>query len=190
MGHERSTSSGWQSVYRGSIFEMQQNDKGWERAVRAPGVRIIIDDEESGKILLTREYREELGGYDYRLPGGKVFDSLSEYLDFQANDGDIESAATEKVKQESIEESGYEISNPELITRSVNGATVGWDLFVFATKDFRRHENGQRLERGEQIETDNWFAYDEIIEMLRRGDMQEGRIAFELWRYISNITGD
>jgi DNA-binding NarL/FixJ family response regulator len=53
--------------------------KMFEFARRAPGVRMIISAQDgSGKILLTREYRPSLERYDYRLPGGKVFDSLQE----------------------------------------------------------------------------------------------------------------
>jgi hypothetical protein len=42
-------------------------------------VRIIIQNEEK-KILLTKEFRYELDAYDWRLPGGKVVDTLDEYL--------------------------------------------------------------------------------------------------------------
>ena len=61
---------GWHTAFAGMMFDVQHNDKGWERVVRAPGVRIIFDDQNSGTILLTREFRHELDGYDYRLPGG------------------------------------------------------------------------------------------------------------------------
>ena len=33
----------------------------------------------SSFIQLSKEFRSELNGYDYRLPGGKVFDTLEEY---------------------------------------------------------------------------------------------------------------
>jgi 8-oxo-dGTP pyrophosphatase MutT (NUDIX family) len=49
----------------------------FEIARRSPGVRLIICDKD--KILLSKEFRKELKGYDYRLPGGKVFDTLKEY---------------------------------------------------------------------------------------------------------------
>jgi len=49
----------------------------FETARRAPGVRLIIVRD--GQMLITREFRNELDDYDYRLPGGKVFDTLDEY---------------------------------------------------------------------------------------------------------------
>lgn len=54
----------------------------FEKARRAPGVRLIIVKED--KILLTREYRDEIKSFDYRLPGGKVFDKLSDYQKHQS----------------------------------------------------------------------------------------------------------
>jgi len=42
---------------------------------------IIRSLDDPAKILLSREYRSELDRYDYRLPGGKVFDTLAEYHD-------------------------------------------------------------------------------------------------------------
>ena len=116
------------------MFDVQHNDKGWERVVRAPGVRIILDDQNSGKILLTREFRHELDGYDYRLPGGKVFDSRADYQAARAQHIDIIQAATTKAVHEVQEEAGYTIVDPQLIHTSTLGATVKWDLYTFYKK--------------------------------------------------------
>jgi hypothetical protein len=69
-------------VYRGKMFEIV-NWEGkpgvtFEAAVRAPGVRLIIETEKDGlkALLMTKEVRREATGVDFRLPGGKVFDSL------------------------------------------------------------------------------------------------------------------
>src|SRR5690348_11852646 len=68
---------------RGKLFEVvqlpQENGAVLEVDRRAAGVRIIIPNKEDGKILLTREFRRELNNWDWRLPGGKVFDSLEEF---------------------------------------------------------------------------------------------------------------
>lgn len=60
-------------------FEVEVNGKKkmFERARRPPGVRVIVAREVH--ILLSREYRREQGKYDYRLPGGKVMDTISEF---------------------------------------------------------------------------------------------------------------
>lgn len=176
--------SNWQSAYKGSLFTIERNSRGWEKAVRAPGVRLILDDQKAGKILLTREFRSELGDYDYRLPGGKVFDSLAEFQTYAESGKDIVAAAVNKTFQEAREETGYEITNPELVAKSTLGATVEWDLYVFKMTDFQKHEGGQALEEGEDIETDLWFTYEEAREMILSGNMQEERIALALLRYL------
>lgn len=145
---------------------------------------MILDDREAGRILLTREFRPELEDHDYRLPGGKVFDTLEEYSDFSKLGGDVEQKATEKAVSEAKEETGYDISNPKLIAKSVLGATVEWDLFVFAVTDFSKRVSGQELEEGEEIETDLWFSYNEVKKMTLDGSMKEERIALALLRYL------
>lgn len=176
--------SDWQPMYEGKMFSVERNSRGWEKAVRAPGVRLILDDQKAGKILLTREFRRELGDYDYRLPGGKVFDSLAELQAYTESRQDIIEAAVKKAIQEAREETGYKIIDPELVAKSTLGATVEWDLYVFAVTNFQRHEEGQALEEGEDIETDRWFTYQEAREMALDGKMQEGRIALALLRYL------
>jgi ADP-ribose pyrophosphatase len=157
----------------------------FERAVRAPGVRLIIADKENRKVLLTREYRSELNDWDYRLPGGKVFDTLTEYDEFRAVAGDIEQAAVHKAKAEGREEAGVDINALKLFKKSTLGATVEWDLYIFDVLDWQKAENGQELEVGEQIEADNWFGYEEIKNMILSGHMQEERVAFVLLQWLT-----
>ena len=60
-------------VFQGKLIEVvhqlvKVGDKEltWEIARRSPGVRLIICDQD--KILLTKEFRREYDGFDYRLP--------------------------------------------------------------------------------------------------------------------------
>lgn len=175
-------------VFRGKLFEIvqnkQPNGQTFERAVRAPGVRLIIADKPNKKVLLTKEFRGELGAWDYRLPGGKVFDTLAEYDDFKAISGDIEQAAVRKAKGEGSEEAGVDIESLELIKKSTLGATVEWDLWVFDATSWQKSEAGQQLEAGEQIEADNWFTYAEARQMVLGGHMQEERVALILLQWL------
>lgn len=168
-------------VFRGKLFEIKQTTQPggrvFERAVRAPGVRLIIADKAQKRVLLTREFRSELNAWDYRLPGGKVFDSLEEYETFRAKAGDIEQAALHKAKAESREEAGIDVHNLSLYKKSTLGATIEWDLFIFEVVDWQKSENGQALEIGEQIEADNWFDYATARQMALSGQMQEERVA-------------
>lgn len=174
-------------VHRGEIFELvhekQLDGRNFEIARRTPGVRIIFADKEHQKVLLTREFRHELQGWDYRLPGGKVFDSLKDYEAHRESGADILEAALDKAKDEGREEAGINIDNLELCEVSVAGGTVKWDLYVFEATKWRMGD-GQSLEEGEEIETGNWFDYSEAEAMIMSGQMQEGRIALALLRWI------
>lgn len=177
---------------KGKLFELVHLKKGdgrvFEIARRAPGVRLIIHDAANGKILLTKEYRHELAEWDYRLPGGKVFDSLDEYEAHRASGDDIEAAARTKAIEEAKQEAGVEIAELELYKKSVLGATVEWDLFVYATTDWQLSVEGQELEVGEKIEADNWVTYDEARAMILGGSMQEERIALVLLQWLESKT--
>lgn len=180
-------------VYRGKIFEIehttQPDGRIFERAVRAPGVRVIIADQERRKVLLTKEYRHELQAWDYRLPGGKVFDTLEEYDAFRASGGDIMEPATAKAIAESGEEAGIHIKSIQYLKTSTLGATVGWDLLFFEATDWQQAAEGQRLEAGERIETDNWLEYDEARQMIMQGQMQEERVALVLLQWLETQHG-
>jgi len=173
---------------KGKLFELvhlQQDDgRVFEVARRAPGVRIIIHDVDAGRVLLTREYRQELGEWDYRLPGGKVFDSLDEYATFRASGEDIIKVAKTQAINEAQQEAGVEITSLDLYRKSILGATVEWDLYVFETTDWQLKVDGQELEVGEKIEADNWVSYDDARRMALDGSMQEERIALIVLQWL------
>jgi ADP-ribose pyrophosphatase YjhB (NUDIX family) len=171
-----------ESIYAsGKLFELvhltQPDGRVFEVARRAPGVRVIIADKDKKKLLLTREVRRELTTPDYRLPGGKVFDSLAEFETFRASGKNIADAAAAKAKAEAQEEAGIAVKGVELFKRSVVGATVEWDLYVFEATQWYLHEEGQSLEEGEQIEDVGWYDFTEVEQMILEGAMQEERIA-------------
>lgn len=80
--HKNAT-EGEDIVAKGRIFELvqtvQPDGRVFEVARRAPGVRVIIANKAKEQILLTKEFRQELSDWDYRLPGGKVYDTLDDY---------------------------------------------------------------------------------------------------------------
>ena len=133
--------------YQGKIIQVihKPTDVGngkiinFEIARRAPGVRLIFirqDKQGDQEILLSKEFRYELDDYDYRLPGGKVFDKLEEYLAALERDEDIATHAFNAAEREAKEECGLVPHNPKLIKISKNGATVEWDLYYFEISDF------------------------------------------------------
>ncbi|MFZ1258341.1 MAG: NUDIX hydrolase [Candidatus Saccharimonas sp.] len=178
---------------KGKIFELvhvtQDDGRVFEVARRAPGVRVIIEDKLAGKLLLTKEFRHELGTWDYRLPGGKVFDTLSEYEAFRATGDDIVEAAKCKAVAEAREEAGVAVTNIEYIDTSTLGATVEWDLYVFHADGRSDDTTVRELEAGERIEENAWVTYDEAKQMILNGVMQEGRVALTLLQWLSTRDG-
>lgn len=187
---ESQPKSGETVAYSGKIFEIvelgQPDGRVFEVARRAPGVRVIIADKANKKVLLTKEFRKELNAWDYRLPGGKVFDTLDEYEAHRNSGNDILDAAKRKVKAEAAEEAGVTISDVQFIAKSILGATVEWDLYIFEALDWHESEDGQALEAGENIETGQWFTFNEIEKIVLDGTMQEERVALALLRWIKN----
>lgn len=179
-------------VYEGRIVEVvrQKHRVGdevidFETARRAPGVRLIICD--GDELLLTHEYRTEIGGMDYRLPGGKVFDRLEDYQAALDAGDDILAHAEEAVEEECREETGLLPTSIEHYQTAHCGATVDWDLYYFVIEGWEEHSDGQDLEAGEVIET-AWTPVDEVREMCLAGELQEYRSVGVLLRFLATPT--
>lgn len=162
----------------------------FEKYSRPPGTRLIILRD--NKILLNKERRLELvlGGnsdtashVDWRLPGGKVFDSFSEY----------ESHIGQEVPQDKIlagarkelqEEAHLDTEDLVIFDKSVCGSSVEWDLYYVIARDAKEFHLPDHNE-GEEIEDNGWFTFSEIEAMCKRGDIQEGRSVAVLLKFIS-----
>lgn len=176
----------WEIVYKGNLVAVERHSvKGFERAVRPPGVRLILKNPE-GKYLMTREYRHEQDRHDVRLPGGKVFDDLDSYLGVRANSEDLLAAAISAASLEAKQETGTEIANVNLVNKSVCGATVEWDLFYF-TADIKSHGDqeldGDEVLHGIEI---GYYSAEEIMSMIKSGDISEDRSVAVLIRLFSD----
>lgn len=150
---------------------------------RPPGIRGLIVDKNNKKILLSKEYRYELKKWDYRLPGGKVFESLEDYKKALDNNSVYESVI-KTVAKEIKEEVGIKIKDPVLVKLSQAGAGVIWDLYFFEITDFEIIDNGQQLEENEVIDGFEWKSYEDIIKMCINQDINEDRAISVLLTYI------
>lgn len=172
------------SAFHGKIGEIihtkQKDGRIFERYRRAPGTRLIIISPDN-RILVTKEYREETGTIDLRLPGGKVRDTIDQYHALLESHQDIVEAAREAAIKEAREETGLVIRNPELLVKANSGATVEWDLYYFIVRAYDEHPDGQQLEHGEDIDVE-WMAPHELQQAISQGRMNE-------WRSVGVLLG-
>lgn len=188
-------------LYEGDLFEVVHRTKNavfkvgekevfktinYELVQRSPGIRAIIVKED--KILLAYEYRYELNAWDYRLPGGKVYDSI-ERFHYSNKNGEFETDLIKKLKEEVLEEVDIEIKNFHLLNVSHSGLTVNWDLYYYLVDDFITIANDciQKTEY-EYIEP-KWFDFSTAMELCLNGSVSEARSAFEIIRFILKGEG-
>lgn len=164
-----------------------EKTKIFEYAERAPGVRMIIVNKE-GKICITKERRHELNHgawwYDFRLPGGKVVDSLQEYLLLKDQWQDaLFYAAPEPVRIEAGEEVGIIPEKIDFLRISSCGATMRWDLYYFLITSFEFKSSGQDLWWNEDI-TVGRYSSDEVQQMCLKWEISEDRSVAVLLQYL------
>ncbi|MDO8618496.1 MAG: NUDIX hydrolase [Candidatus Daviesbacteria bacterium] len=179
-------------VYKGDLFEVvhQPMQAGkykfvLEIAKRPPGTRLIIVSPDK-KILITREYRPEHKSWDFRLPGGKVVDSLDEYNRLVKQGKDLVKMAAEGAKKEAVEEVGIVVDKLKLFNLSHCGVTIIWDLYYFLVTKYHPHPEGQHLEADENIEL-LWFSFAEAKKICLSNKMREDRSAAILLRYLESV---
>jgi 8-oxo-dGTP pyrophosphatase MutT (NUDIX family) len=183
--------SGFNKVFDGTLVQVLQKvtERGdiHEIARRSPGVRMIILTPDN-KFLIAREKRDYLEKqWDYRLPGGKVVDTLSGYLNLLQNleqgqdNGLLDPTVESAVLKEAKEEVGITIRNPELIHISSSGGTIEWDLWYWLIKDFDRGE--QELEHDEEIEILE-MTPSEVIRLVIDKEFSEDRSRVVLMDYL------
>lgn len=176
-------------VYQGKMFEVVEWEGKpgvtFEAAVRSPGVRTMIECDVDGSkgLLMTRELRREAGGWDYRLPGGKVFDTLNELNAYQSENKDVAEKALQAAMRENREEAGVVGGVYEYVETSKAGASVEWDLYYYVVTG--AEVGAQELEEAEtgDIETVKLSAHD-IFEKLTSREIKEGRSADMLWWWL------
>lgn len=188
-------------LYEGDLFEVVHRTKNavfkvgekevfktinYELVQRSPGIRAIIVRE--NKILLAYEYRYELNAWDYRLPGGKVYDTI-ERFHYSNKNGEFETDLIKKLKEEVLEEVDIKIKSFQLLNVSHSGLTVNWDLYYYLVDDFITITNDciQKTEY-EYIEP-KWFDFSTAMELCLNGSVSEARSAFEIIRFILKGEG-
>lgn len=182
-GEEKITFQGKMIEVVSQVMRIGTKEVVFEKARRSPGVRLLIQSA-SGKILLTKEYRNEVSGWDYRFPGGKVYDSLPEYNHAVTEKKDLQMEAQKAAIKEAGEEVGIEVTDIAHFYTSKCGATVEWDLYYFVVEVPNEITGKQKLESGENIEI-AWLSHQEAMNIALSGEMSEDRSVAVLMLFIS-----
>ncbi len=177
----------WEEAWRGNFFVVERHPtKGWERTVRPPGVRLILHDA-AGNILITEEFRSSLGRKDFRLPGGKVFDTLDPYLAIRSDGSSMHEAVLKAARLEAKQETGVDdIRDLAIYAKSDAGASVEWDLYYLTGTIAARSD--QELEEDEAVHgiAVHFFSPQEVRAMITDGRISEDRTAGILTRYLAS----
>jgi 8-oxo-dGTP pyrophosphatase MutT (NUDIX family) len=157
--------------------------KMFERFVRPPGTRIIaiLDN----KIFLQKEYRPETESFDWRLPGGKVLDTFTEYKKFLSEEIPEElilAAAARELR----EEANLEAKSLSIFKKSSCGALVTWDLFYVVAHDIAEISHAHN--EGEEIAESGWFSFSEIAKLCKTGTIGEDRTVSVLLQFIESSS--
>lgn len=179
-------------IYRGKLFELVHEDfhlssgmKTFEFARRGPGTRILLLASDN-RLLLTREYRRELGGYDVRLPGGKVFDSLAEYEAARSSGKHLQEFAKDAAKRELLEETGYLAEDVDYLGISKCGATIEWDLYFFLCTRWTPPK-GKVLPCEDEDIFVMWEYLSAVKKLCLQGTISEERSALQILRYLKKL---
>lgn len=158
----------------------------YEMIRRPPGVRAIITSND--QILLNREYRYEFNEWDYRLPGGKVFDSFIDY-EKAINNNSIFDCIKNGLSREIFEETGLLAKKFELFYKSILGFTVEWDLYFYIISEFEESTkyNDNNIRKNEFEFIDHcWMDYNKVFDYCVQGKISEERSSNALMRFIIN----
>ncbi len=166
-----SDSTDLDEVFRGRNFVVRQEKvelpgglvELHEHVWRTDGARIVAVDDR-GRVLLTREFRHELGERDWRIPGGKV---------------DPTEDPEQTAGRELQEETGYQAARLKFLWSTTPDSTVRYRRHFFIATDLT--EVGAAHDPGESM-TIHWMSLDEACEKALAGEVREEISALALLR--------
>lgn len=164
----------------------EKEGKTVKYTIRTPGIRLIIPTAHN-TFLMNYEYRGGLQKWDYRLPGGKVYDTLDEFtyvkdeIEYNALDllPDAQKAAVLEAKQE-IGITTH-VDDLELLEITEVGGSTKHDIYYFLVKKYELGD--QELEPDEQIERVE-LTSEEIMEKIYQKEFSEDRSIGPFLRFI------
>ena len=165
-------------VFNSKIFtvseEVATDPDGFEihRAiVRHPGSAVMMAVDDKQRILLVRQFRLPALQDLWELPAGKL---------------DPGEQPLEAAKRELREETGFEGRKwTELCSFWPSPGYVAEKMDIFLAEDLT--EGKQELMDDERIKI-QWFDATEVAEMIRRGEIQDGKTVIGYYRWLDSRT--
>ncbi len=180
--------------YRSRLFVIENYDvlfsdgviKNFQRVERSPGVRTMITCGE--EILVTREWREEIGGWDYRLPGGKMFETIASYKQFLQEHGEtlLPTRAQETAAREVQEETGITLFPSDLSMAQLSkcGSVISWDLYYFQVEIQKQDVAPSVTSSESEIVENVWVSRDDALKLCLQGVVSEDRTSSFLLKFL------
>jgi len=136
--------------------------------VRHPGIAVIAPILDDGRIAIMRQYRYSLDGELWELPAGTL-NGREVNGRMVATESPIECAG-----RELLEETGFEAGRIEpLLDCYTMPGSNDEVIHVFAAHDLTKRE--QSLDVGEVILEVRGFTRDEIMGMIRKGEIRDAK---------------
>ena len=179
---------GYLPVFNGKVGQVFQDEKGSENYQDYPGVSGIIDT--GSGLIIQKEKREYLDKkWDYRLPGGKVADTLLEYLKFLEADDQEGPGTGSLIRNALLKELGQEVGvtfvrygeGVYLYHVSPSSSSVEHDLYYFWIKKFKKVK--AKPEKDEVIHPLE-MPYGNVWELLKDREFSEDRTRAVLYDFL------
>lgn len=140
-------------------------EKTFEYVWRKDGTRTIAINEKN-EILLTKEYRFELQGEDWRIPGGRLNDESEPII--------------EAASREFREETGYAAKNWQFLWSSTPDSTVRYQRHFLLATDLTEGETSHDL--GEESIVVHWIPFEKAVGMAINNEIKEEISALSIIR--------
>lgn len=156
-------------------------ERVFEQYVRPPGVRAITVNEKN-EIFLQHEFRYEKGDFDWRLPGGKVFDSFDDFFPYIGKNIPEEMILNAAVKE--LREEAHLDAKPSYFIKKICGATVQWDLYYVVMQEPTPYQIDYIEKDGHHNKETAWLSLEKVEAMCYSGEINEAQTAIALLQWV------
>lgn len=158
------------NLYKDTV-EVNGNIAEWDY-IHHDGAAAVVAVNDSGKLLMVRQYRNALDRFTLELPAGKL--------------DDPEEPTIECAKRELEEEAGYRADKMEyLLTINTTVAFCNEKIDVYLATELKKTE--QHLDPDEEINVEEWDIED-LKNLIYSGKMTDGKTIAAIMSYANKYS--